>query len=403
MFDQDGGCFCDFTLVPWRTSVTPSKLWKNHQKFSLVGHWVTSSRPWLKASLKVKLWRLAGRITCSKLLLNRSPKVRLWRLLGRVIPSRLWLKQNPNVRLWRPSGKVAWNRLSSKPKPKVKCWRFIGHATPSKLWTQIKLWRPAGKVRSSRRSNWLSGRLTFAMFWLKLAPNFNDWRFGIFTPSKVWLKRWPKVKSCKLAGKSTCFRLWLNRPPKVKDCRDWSHVILSMFWSKCWPNLKHWRLLGQFTLSKLWLFRTRPMSDSQTLKITWSASARLWLNPEPNVKLPRLSGQITCSRLWLNLVGPTNFEDWACSACSPHPSGQIDTQCGQDGHCPAERPHCLTLLAPSGTQLRICDFLVDSLAIFEVPSINFHSLVLFLCHIMLFWLQFPYSNKLPSLLVVKWS
>lgn len=169
--------------------VTPSKLWlKESSKVKScrpLGN-VTRSRPWLKASLKVKLWRLAGKITCSKLLLNRSPKVRLWRLLGRVIPSRLWLKQNPNVRLWRPSGKVAWTRLSSKPKPKVKCWRFIGHATPSKLWTQIKLWRPAGKVRSSRRSNWLSGRLTFAMFWLKLAPNFNDWRFGSRLPRSGW-------------------------------------------------------------------------------------------------------------------------------------------------------------------------------------------------------------------------
>ena len=184
-------------------------------------------------------------------------------------------------------------------------------------------------------------------------------------------------------------------------------------------------------------WRTRPMSDSQTLKITWSASvwihvnfkhnlcgvlnhhilkqailwckrcldhwkagrtrdtlvasARLWLNPEPNVKLSRLSGQITCSRLWLNLVGPTNFEDWACS---PHPSGQIDTQRSRWSTLPSWEtalPH-----AP-GTQLRICDFLVDSLAIFEVPSIDFHSLVLFLC---CFDCNF-HIPTLPSLLVVK--
>ena len=111
--------------------------------------------------------------------------------------------------------------------------------------------------------------------------------------------------------------------------------------------------------------------------------ARLWLNPEPNVKFPRLSGQITCSRLWLNLVGPTNFEDWACSACSPHPSGQIDSAVKMVTAQLRDRTASRSWRAVASS----CEFVTSwwiPWPIFEVPSINFHSLVLFLCYIMLF-------------------
>lgn len=54
---------------------------------------------------KVRLWRLAGKLTPSNLLLNlnRSPKVKCWRQTGSVTPAMLWLKHLPKVRLSRLS------------------------------------------------------------------------------------------------------------------------------------------------------------------------------------------------------------------------------------------------------------------------------------------------------------
>ena len=178
------------------------QVWSRQVTCALFLFWPLGHSQLTNSSPQNKLQRL-GSFTCCKLQLKPRPSVKLRKVLGNITVSRFRLKRWPRCKCWRLLGKLgkfaSWS-LWEKFSPKVRLTRSGGQFTKRRLW--LKFWP---KVKCRR----LLGNKTCISSWSKSFPNVRRSSCGKVTPSKVSLKRSPKVRLCKFFGQIT----WAALPP----------------------------------------------------------------------------------------------------------------------------------------------------------------------------------------------